>query len=154
MNFTDAQTSGTTTVNVTAEASTSITGNISYTSPNETVSGFSFGAGGSFSFNAGNPGGTALNLSTGSSGGSTVKTNVFSTPSTLSLKITAGLANRNVFDIGAAPDDLGPVAGPVTIVGDGTGTDLINLLDQGSTVSANYTVTSSTVTSTGTFGGF
>ena len=120
-------------------------------SPNETVSGLGFGAGGSFSFNTGTPGTTALNVSTGTNGGTAgVTTNVNSTPATLATTITGG-ANANTFNIGgAAPGNLSNVAGPVTVVGNGTWRRAPSTSTTRST-SANdtYTVTSTTVTRTG-----
>ena len=53
---------------------------LSFASPNETVSGLGFGAGGSLSFNTGTPGTTALNVNQGTNGAAGVTTNVTSTP--------------------------------------------------------------------------
>ena len=156
MSFNDTQTGGMATVNVNDGVSTnSATGNLSFSSPNETVSGLGFGAGGSLSFNTGTPGTTALNVTQGTSSGGTggVTTNVTGTPSTLPTKITGG-SNTNTFNIGgAAPGNLSNVVGSVTIAGGGAAASAIDVNDQSTNAVETYTVTSTTVARIGTFGG-
>ena len=135
-----------------AGSTNSATGTLAFASPNETVSGLGFAAGGSFSFNTGTPGTSTLNVSTGKNGTAGVTTNVNSTPSTLSTKITGG-ANTNTYNIASSTHILTNVAGPVTIVGGSCATSAINLDDQSSGTSNTYTVTSAAVTSSATFGG-
>ena len=153
VNFSDTQTGGTATVNINdAGSTTSAAGTLSFTSPNETVSGLGFGTGGSFAFNAATPGVTTLNVSQGTNGAAGVTTNVVSTPAALSTTITGG-TNTNTFNIGGAtPGSLSNVSGAVTVHG-GAATSIINLNDQSTVASETYTITGTTVTRTGTFGG-
>ncbi len=155
VSFTDAQTGGTAAVNIyDAGTTTSATGTISFSSPNELISGLGFGTGGSFGFNTGTPGATSLSVNTGSSGGGAggVTTNVISTPSTLTTTIT-GKAVANIDNIGGtAPGNLSNVAGAVTVAGGGS-TAAINVNDQSTSASETYTITGTAVTRPSTFGG-
>ena len=94
---------------------------------------------------------TALTLSGGTSGATGVTYNVNDTQAGTTTTINGG-PNANVYNLANSTSILDNLPGPVVINGGGAG-DQVSVDDSASTANDNYTVTDTTVTSTGLFGG-
>ncbi len=98
------------------------------------------------------PGVTALNINGGTSGGTGVTYNINNTQLGTTTTINGG-PNTNTYNLADSTSILDSnVLGPVVVNGGGAG-DQISVDDSASTADDNYTVTDTTVTSTGAFGG-
>ena len=94
---------------------------------------------------------TALNINGGTDGGAGVTYNLNDTQAGTTTTINAG-PNVNFYNLADSSSILDNLPGPVVINGGGAG-DQISVDDSGSSANDDYTVTGTTVTSTGLFGG-
>ncbi len=96
---------------------------------------------------------TALNIAGGTSAGGTagVTYNINNTQAGTITTITGG-SQANVYALADSNSDLDNLPGPVVVNGGGSG-DQVSVDDSASTANDNYTVTDTTVTSTGLFAG-
>ncbi len=98
------------------------------------------------------PGVTALNVNGGTFGGTGVTYNVNNTQAGTTTTINGG-PNTNTYNLADSTSILdNNLVGPVVVNGGGAG-DQVSVDDSASTADDNYTITDTTVTSTGAFGG-
>ena len=139
---------GTTTLNVDDSSdTTSATATLSGTTPYE-LTGLSTGA---IEYGAGV---TALNIMGGTFGGAGVIFDINATQAITTTTITGG-ANQNFFNLSNAglSDGLDNLAGPVSVLGGPSFSDVVTLDDSSADFNDTYTVTDTTVTRGGPFGG-
>ena len=154
VNLTDP--SGTATLNINdAGDSASANGSIDFLStPSYEVTGLGFASGGKVTFSGGSSGVSNLVVNTGRSGSSGATLSVAGTPAGMTTTINGGVS-QNTFSLGSATlaGGLGNLLGPVVIDNGPSGLAAIVLNDQPVSGADTYTLTGTTVTRTGGFGG-
>ena len=138
-----------------AGTTASASGSIDFLSaPSYEVTGLGFGTGGKTVFNGGSPGVNNLVVNPGRSGATGVIMNVINTPAGMTTTINGG-ANQNTFNLStaAAANGLGNLLGRVVVNNGSSGLGSITLDDQSRSGNDSYTLTGTTVSSTGGFGG-
>jgi hypothetical protein len=152
---------GTTSLNIDdAATSASAAGSIDFLSaPSFEVTGLGFASGGKVTFNGagsgtGGTGVSSLVVNLGRSGGSGVTMNVASTPAGTLTTINGGV-NPNTYNLSSASaaGGLGNLQGPLVVNNNTSGLGSITLNDQSAGGNDTYTLTGTTLTRTGTFGG-
>ena len=98
------------------------------------------------------PGVTALNINGGTFAAAGVTYEVNDTQAGTTTTINGG-PNENFYNLADSTSILANLLGPVVVNGGSSGADEVSVNDSASVANDNYTVTSTTVTSTGLFGG-
>jgi hypothetical protein len=147
---------GTTTLNINDAATTSsAAGSLDFlAAPSSEVTGLGLASGGRVTFSGGNPGVNSLVINLGRSGGTGVTMNVASTPAGTATTINGG-ANANTFNLSSASAarGLGNLPGPLVINNGASGLGSLTLNDQSASGNDSYTLTGTSVSRTGSFGG-
>ena len=95
---------------------------------------------------------TALNINGGTFGTAGVTYGINNTQAGTTTTINGG-ANENFYNLADSTSTLDNLPGPVVVNGGSSGEDEVSVNDSASLANDNYTVTGTTVTSTGLFGG-